>query len=161
MSIGYWIEIDDDFQLACDHFTKANEIFAAGGFGGQSLDSYRSSMALMHAMQLGHTSLESGLTRILKIIDEELPVGDNWHVDLIKRVSRSTNSRPAILTEDAARDADETRRFRNIATKNYNNFKPEESLKSVQAAGRLASCLIESLNAFKAIIDPPTPENNL
>lgn len=161
MSDDRWIEVDDDFQFSCDHFIKANQIFSAGGFDSENLDSYKSSMALLHAMQSGHTSLESGLTRILKIIGEDIPVGDNWHADLIKRVSRSTNRRPAILNEDAARDADETRRFRHIATKNYNNFKPEESLKSVQAAGRLAGCLIDSLNAFKAIIDPPTPENNL
>ncbi len=156
MSDARWIEVEIDFQTASEHFHKAAQLYKAGGFEGDDLESYKSGMAFMHAMQSGHTSLESGLVRILKILGEEAPAGGEWHTDLIRRVSRPTDGRPAVLTKGAGEDADETRRFRNIATRNYNNFRPDEAKKSVNAAARLAGCLIVELKIFRATIDPAT-----
>jgi len=154
MSDARWIEVEDDFQAASEHFHKANQLFEAGGFNDTGIEGYKAQMAFMHAMQSGHTSLEAGLVRIMKILGEELPDGGDWHADLIRRVSRSTSDRPAVLTEQTASHADETRRFRHIATKSYNNFQPQQAGRSVDAAAKLAVSLMEELNLFKSIIDP-------
>ena len=59
MSDARWIEIEGDFETACTHFAGAVRLFDAGGFEGEAEStSYKASMALMHAMQSGHTSLE-------------------------------------------------------------------------------------------------------
>jgi hypothetical protein len=44
-------------------------------------------MALMHALQSAHTSLESGLLRVLEMLGEERPVGEDWHAALIRRIA--------------------------------------------------------------------------
>ena len=39
----------------------------------------------MHAMQAGHTSLESGMVRIMRMVGEVPPTGEDWHADVAKR----------------------------------------------------------------------------
>ncbi len=88
-------------------------------------------MALMHALQSAYTSLEGGLLRILEMLGEERPVGENWHAALIKRVAAALpGQRPAILGERLARAADETRRFRHPATHNYDSFQVQEATRT-------------------------------
>lgn len=114
-------------------------------------------MAFMHAVQAGHTSLEAALLRILDILDEEKPTGDQWHRDLISRAIvdiAGENARPAILPADLARHADETRRFRNLATRSYGSFEPEKAIFTVTAARQLAESLMPALTAFRAAVDP-------
>ena len=117
-------------------------------------------MAFMHAMQAGHTSMEAGLERILKMLGEEIPVGESWHRDLIKRVSRSLEDRPAIFPQDVARAADETRKFRNLATRSYDNFSVEFAEPSVEAAAILSKKLQEVVKEFKIKIDPPEDDGD-
>lgn len=94
MSDARWIEVDADMEAAIRHFEQAVALWRAGGFDAAGLDGYRSEMALMHALQSAHTSLEGGLVRILEILGEERPVGQNWHADLIKRVAKAVEGRP-------------------------------------------------------------------
>lgn len=75
MSDARWIEVFDDMRWAREHFTRALEIHGAGGFEGEALDAYKSRMALMQAMQAGHSSFETGLERIFEILGEEKPAG--------------------------------------------------------------------------------------
>ena len=96
MSDTRWLEIGDDLAAAVTHFARSLDLVAAGGFGADTLEGYRAQMALMHAMQSGHTSLESMLVRILDLLLEDLPTGANWHADLIGRAARATSTRPAI-----------------------------------------------------------------
>ena len=53
----------------------------------------------MHSLQSAYTSPEAGLLRILEMLGEERPVGENWHADLVRRVAAELpNKRPAILS---------------------------------------------------------------
>jgi hypothetical protein len=52
--------------------------------------------------------------------------------------------------------ADETRRFRHVARKSYNDFRPGEADRAVAAAKLLASRVIEQVRAFRDAIDPET-----
>ncbi len=155
MSDARWIEIEGDFEAACTHFAGAARLFDAGGFDDGGIDGYKASMALMHAMESGHTSLESGLVRILALLGEERPQGDSWHRDLLRRVCRPVEGREAILPPDICEHADETRRFRNVATRSYDDFRLDGAGIAVASARVLAERLPECLRNFRNRIDPP------
>ncbi|WNJ89615.1 hypothetical protein [Bosea sp. 685] len=160
MTDARWVEVEDDLASACKHFRNAARLYDEGGFEAEGLNGYKSEMALQHAMQSGHTSLEGALKRILEILGEELPSGANSHADLIKRVTRSLevegHERPAILSGSVARDVDESRRFRHRATHDYDNFEADRAVPAIEAARRLAESLGPAIEAFKAVIDPPS-----
>lgn len=160
MTDARWIEVQDDIDAACRHFTNAALLYDEGGFHSDDLAAYKARMALLHAMQSAHSSVEGALKRILEILGEEPPVGDQSHADLVKRVSREIttagHARPAILPPYVARDLDETRRFRHRATHDYDNFDPSLAAPSIEAARRLAATLRPCVLAFRDRIDPPT-----
>jgi hypothetical protein len=151
-----WIEIEDDFTSSSHHFASAVELFMRGGFDVPSLAGYSAGMAFMHAMQAGHTSLQNGLKRILSLLDEDLPAGESWPADLIRRVSRSTQKRPAILSTAISDFADETRRFRNIAVRSYDSFLPQYADSAVVAAENLSLKVLSELKAIQSIVDGPS-----
>lgn len=113
-------------------------------------------MAFMHAVQSGHTSLEGLLLRILDILKEERPSGDRWHRDLIRRACRKLTgsaARPAILSEPLYEAIDETRRFRNLAVRNYDRFRIEKAAATVSAARVIADGLANEITLFMKAID--------
>lgn len=159
MTDARWIEVEDDLNSACRHFGNAAQLYDEGGFDADDITGYRATMAFLHAMQSAHNSLEGALRRILEILGEEVPVGENSHADLVRRVSREVKTpghvRPAILPPEVARDVDETRRFRHRATHNYDNFDPTLAVASIEAARRLATELKPCVLAFRDKVDPP------
>ncbi|KQT52684.1 hypothetical protein ASG43_19730 [Aureimonas sp. Leaf454] len=159
MTDARWIEVEDDVDSAALHFRNATRLADEGGFDADDLSGYRARMALLHAMQSAHTSLEGGLKRILEILGEEAPVGSQSHLDLIRRAAKPVtvpgHARPAILTPEVARDVDESRRFRHRATHGYDNFDPTRAGPAIEAARRLASSLKPCILAFRDRIDPP------
>jgi hypothetical protein len=159
MTDARWIEVEDDLDSACRHFHNAARLYDDGGFDAGDLVGYRARMALLHAMQSAHVSLEGALKRILEILGEEAPTGEQSHADLVRRVSRAVNTpgrvRPAVLTPEVARDVDESRRFRHRATHDYDNFDPRLTAPSIAAARRLAVSLKPGIAAFRDHVDPP------
>jgi len=156
VSDGRWFEVDSDIEAALRHFRQAVALYQEGGFDAPGLAGYRATMAIMHALQSAHTSLESALVRILEMLGEERPVGENWHADLIKRVAAVLpGTRPAILPARLAKAADETRRFRHRATHNYDDFEVEEAMPTIEAAMIIANETEAAILRFKNIIDPP------
>jgi hypothetical protein len=152
-----WFDVEAEVADAVDHFTKAVELYELGGFEDLSLRGYQASMALMHAMQSGHTSLEGALVRILTILEEAPPSGERWHEDLVRRAGASLSgelARPAILPPEVVRDVEETRRFRNKAARGYNSFDPARARPALEAASRLAFSLQPAISRFRASIDP-------
>ncbi len=154
MNAGRWFEVDEDVAAAVEHFGRSTELYAAGEFDAKDLSGYRARMALMHAMQSGHTSLEQALVRILGLLGEEAPAGSDWHADLIRRVSRGLPGRPAILPAELAKAAGETRRFRHVAMRSYGTFDLALSGPAVSAARVLADGMPAAIAAFKTAIDP-------
>ncbi len=154
MSDARWFEADADIAAAVTHLARSAELYDAGGFAGDGLDAYRAQMAFMHAMQSGHTSLESALVRILDLLGEEAPTGRDWHADLIRRAGSPMQGRPAMLPAPVAQAANETRRFRHVAMRNYGGFDPGLARPAVDAARLLAGSLPASVAAFRAAVDP-------
>jgi hypothetical protein len=155
VSDARWFEVDADIGSAVEHFRHSLALHAKGGFEAPGLEGYQASMALMHALQSAHTSLEGGLLRILEMLGEERPVGEDWHYALIRRVAADLpGRRPAILTAPLAEAADETRRFRHRAAHNYDSFRLSEIGPTIAAAERLSKRLEAEIRAFKDVIDP-------
>lgn len=154
MADARWIEIERDAASAMDHFQKAAALHDENRYDAPDLDGYRQRMALMHAMQSGHTSLESALLRILKVLGEEPPEGENWHRDLLRRAALPLPDRPAILSMETSRLADETRRFRHVAARTYDDFRPDVAAAAIEAARALAARIGPEVALFRAAIDP-------
>jgi hypothetical protein len=150
-----WIEVDLDVAAAVRHFCQSLALHADGGFAHDTLDGYRAVMALQHALQSAHTSMESALLRILDLLGESRPTGENWHADLIRRASLPiAGQRPAIISEELATQAHETRRFRHRAIHNYDGFDIRRIGDTLSAARFLAEALPQQVKAFRAVIDP-------
>jgi hypothetical protein len=157
MSDSRWSEVEEAAASAAEHFERVVQLHERGGFEGGGLDAYAARMAFMHAGQSGHTSLERVLVRILEILDEERPTGEDWHSDLIRRARRRMpppNARPPILSERLCAAADVTRRFRNRVARNYDNFDAEQASPAVAAARVIAELFVDEVAAFRAVIDP-------
>ena len=60
MSDARWLDVEDDVAAAAKHFTNAQSLYANGRFDDLGIEGYRDGMALMHALQAGHTSAEAG-----------------------------------------------------------------------------------------------------
>ena len=159
MSDARWFEVEANVDAAIRHFRQSVELYRKGGFDAPGLDGYQAEMALMHALQSAHTSLEAGFLRILEMLGEERPVGENWHADLISRVAAALpGRRPPIVSTQIAEAATETRRFRHRATHNYDSFRVGEVSRTIEAAAALAGGLEADILAFRNIIDPPENE---
>jgi hypothetical protein len=149
-----WIEIDRAIASAIGNFRRGIEFSHHPAFHADDVVGAALRMGFMHAIQSGHTSLENALLRILDLIEETRPGGEAWHADLIGRVGQAVGQRPAILPPGVAASADETRRFRNRATRAYDNFDPDRITPTVAAANDLAQNLSEAIARFRQAIDP-------
>lgn len=151
-----WDDVRVDVESAVRHLENAQKIFLEDDFSAPGLVGYKSEMAFMHAMHAGYTSFESALSRVLDIMGEELPGGNSWRADLLRRVSRPIEgSRPAILSKKAFEYADMLRRFRHVANRTYDSFNARDASASADAAGALSSMLGGEIGAFVEVIDPP------
>ena len=131
-------------------------LYERGGFDAPDPDGYAAKNAFMHAIQCGHTSLESGLKKILKIIGERIPDDlDNWHEALIVQVCAPIEGRGRILPEQLFAHADETRKSRSLVVRGYDSFDIGKAAATMEAARLLSEKLPGSLMEFIARIDPP------
>ena len=155
MTDARWFEVDADIDSAVRHFRRGIALFEKGGFDAEGLEGYQAAMALMHSLQSAHTSLEGALLRILEMLREERPVGEDWHMTLVRRVSSGlSGKRPPVLSASLAAAADETRRFRHRAVHNYDSFRISEIAGTIRAAEKLVAGLKAEIEAFKASVDP-------
>lgn len=155
MSDARWIEIDEDVASCVRHLGRGVEIFAQGGLAGEDLASYKNRMAFMQAMQAGHTSLESAIERILDLMGEEKPQGGSYHADLVRRARRAVaGSRPPILGPALADAIDETRRFRHVARRTYDDFAVERAAPAVAAARLVHDEIAGAIATFRNAIEP-------
>lgn len=158
MSDERWLDIRETADSACGHFRRAVELYRVGGFAGDTLDAYRARMGFMHAVQSAHTSLEGAILRILDVLGEARPTGEQWHGDLIRRVCRpieGPSARPAILSPQLCAAIDETRRFRNFAMHGYDSFEADKARRTVAAAEVILERFPAEVSTFMDVIDGP------
>lgn len=153
MSRGRWFEAEQDAEAARTHFGQAAALWERGGFERPDLDGYAAAMALMHAMQSGHTSLEASLSRCLYVVGEDLPTGRDWHADPVRRAASAVDGRPALLPPPLARAAHETRRFRHVAMHSYCDFDAARAGPAIGAARALAEGLPTAFAEFRRALE--------
>jgi hypothetical protein len=150
MTDARWIEIVDDIEKAIFHFRSSIALSDAGGFEGDGLDGYRNRMALMHSMQSAYTSLEAGLERILELLDEEKPIGSDYHAALLRRLHLPIGGkRPAFFEEKLYAAVDEARRFRHVARKSYDDLDIERAQPALVAVKTIVAELAIAVSGFR------------
>ena len=157
MSDGRWIDVEADIATAVGHFGKAVEIYRRAGFGAPGLEGYKASASFQFAVQAGYTAAESALKRIMDILREEQPTGEESHKDLIIRLSRPRTdayARPALLTEEVAKDLLEAMRARHRARHSYDDFDAAKAGPTVAAIQRLVTSLPAAVVEFRKKVDP-------
>ncbi len=157
MSDARWLDVADDVADAALHFSNAPSPHASGRYEAPGIEGYRDGMALMHALQAGHTSAKAAMLRILRILGEAAPTGEDWNKKLIERLAKAngkSHPRPAVLSPQVAADLDETRRFRNRAMRNYGGFDAGRVGPTLEAAHRLTLSLAADVESFRTTVDP-------
>ena len=67
-----------------------------------------------------YTALESGLERVARLLDQSLPAGASWHVDLIEQMRLDVPGlRPALLEAGSVAALHELRKFRHFFRNAY------------------------------------------
>jgi hypothetical protein len=151
MNAALWTDIMADVASAERHFGGAASLVEAGVLQREGIERYGGEMAIMHAMQAGHTSLEVALRRLLTVLGEPLPTGGETHADLIRRLALPVSGeRPAALSAELAQALDVTRRFRHIAIHTYDAFRDEGALQAIHASKTVVRLLRPELEAFRA-----------
>jgi uncharacterized protein YutE (UPF0331/DUF86 family) len=162
VSDGRWADVESDTVALALHFGNAVELYARGGFNIENqLEKYARGYALMHAIQSGHTSAEAAMRRILDILREDRPTGEDWHKALITRLAKpltGEHARPALLPHEVATDLYETLGFRHRAMHSYGDFDASKATPAVEAAARLKDSLPAAVASFREAVDPPPPK---
>lgn len=67
-----------------------------------------------------YTALETLLERVARLLDDEVPSGPNWHMDLIEQMQTDVAAlRPAVVPPEVALELHELRRFRHFFRNAY------------------------------------------
>lgn len=150
-----WIEVQNDFQSAAKHFETAQRVYGRGIATDDAEQEHLYALAFMHAMQAGHTSLETGMVRIMRMVGEVPPTGEDWHADVVKRMGDAIDGkRPLFLPINILKAVDQTRRFRHVAARTYDDFNWEDARRPVEAAAEIASSIMGVLKDFRESLDP-------
>ncbi len=158
-----WTDIFTSCESAATHFRNALALYERGGFDAPDLAGYQASMAVMHAMHSAHTSAEVALKRILDVLGEERPDGEDWHEILIKRMAREMpgrKGRPPVISQTLASALQQTRRFRHVAAHGYDRFDTELAAPAMRAARIVSDSLEAEIERFRQIIDPDEAETD-
>ncbi len=156
MSDARWEDVRRAARSANRHFSGAIDLFENEDFKGAGRNSYRAAMAFMHAIQSGHRLLEASLLRLLDVLGEAPPAGEHWHQVLIERLCNpldGPNARPAILSSELCMAIDETRRFRNLASRGYDSFDPGKAMPTVTAARVIIDRFLDEIDEFRNLLD--------
>ena len=126
--------------------------------GGQRLpdqqDVYLDSVALnLHGFY-------SGVERLFELIarhvdrDLDLATGETWHQDLLQRMTKDIQERPALIGGESASTLDELRRFRHLVRNVYTfNLVPEKMDPLVSSLPELWPRLRAELLAFADFLE--------
>lgn len=152
MNDAVWKLVEDTFEAARRHFELAVALHDRDTMAGTSNDAYYASMAFMHGMFAAHSSVETGLERILALYQETVPAGKTSHLDILKIAAMATSMRPPILDDSTFALLNETRRFRHVAAHSYADFEPAKADPSVAAARTLAKTLPNVVSRFKIAV---------
>jgi len=95
------------------------------------------------------------MVRIMTMVHEDVPQGEQWHADVVRRMSLAIDGkRPALLGSALLPAVNETRKFRHVATHTYDDFNWTDAKRPVEAARVIAASLADVLREFQQRLDP-------
>lgn len=98
-----------------------------------------------------YTKVEDVFYKVAQKIDEEVPKGDSWHLDLLRQMKVETDDRPALLSDDAYAAFDHLRRFRHFERNSYaSEISADEMPEKVRLALGAVGLLRRDFTAFAA-----------
>ena len=156
MSAAAWRDIEADLESMATHFRSAVAIHERNAYDAPGLDGYMASMAMLHAMQSGYTSAEAAMVRLLDLLEEDRPVGPDWHQVLIRRLSQPLEgelARPALLSEGLALAMQNARGFRHVAMHVYERIDVDRFPAAVEAASLIVDELPAAVQRFRSLVD--------
>lgn len=107
-----------------------------------------------------YSAAENMFKEIARVIDGRLPMGTEWHKDLLRQMKLTINGiRPAILRKSTFEKLDEHRRFRHLVSSIYGfNLLPDRVADLLEALPDLDRALREDLQTFLATAKRMTVE---
>lgn len=156
MMAELWGDVERDLDAARLHFGMAVDLFPDIRSAQPGRARYAATMAFLHAMQSGYTSFESGVKRLLALLDEPLPKGASWHGDLVRRLGTPMpGARPALLEGPALKRAvTNLLGFRHVAMHVDDEFDVERGALAIRDAEVFLSEILPAFARFRAEIDP-------
>ena len=132
------------------------EFFEVGFDHSDSKVYYFQTMGFMHSMMAGYTSFETGMKRLLSMLDELIPSTFDSHVALVRRLAANDiPTRPAVLDRaDLHRAIDRLRGFRHVAAHVYDFFNEDLARLAVGDAKIFVAEIGPAIDRFRAAIDP-------
>ena len=102
-----------------------------------------------------YSGLERFFELIGKHIDQNLPMGETWHRDLLERMAQDvTGVRPSVISPESERQLDSFRRFRHLVRNLYaTNLVPEKMASLMDELPRLWPKLQKELLAFAKFLE--------
>lgn len=115
------------------------------------------SAAILHDF---YVAAENIFEVVAREIDEKLPVGEQWHRELLLQMTLAIpESRPPLLTKETAARLDEYRGFRHVFRNVYGfNLSPERIIALVNRFPYTADCLEKEVCSFIRTMSEIIPE---
>ena len=156
MTDARWLDVERDIASGLYHIERAIALYESRELQGSEDNSYYNRMAFLHSMQSGYTSLENALVRVLTVLEEERPDGQDWHETLLRRLGNYfPGSRPAMLSPQLHSNLDELRRFRHVAAHTYDMFDAAQAKPAVESGKYVNENVLQEFREFRDTIDPP------
>ena len=107
-------------------------------------------MTVSGGVRNAYNGMEEILKTLAKDIDEYVPVGENWHQDLLDQMAAESDMRPAVLGNDLYEQMVILKGFRHVVNHNYGTSlkldKVKENLEVLQQAYPL---FVQAIGSFE------------
>lgn len=102
-----------------------------------------------------YTGVEKIFRRIATRIDQDLPIGENWHIQLLQRMAVPVEGiRPRVIDEQLEIDLEEYLRFRHLFRNVYGfELKWGRCQPLVENLGKIFTNFKEQVDRFKRFLD--------
>jgi hypothetical protein len=145
--------IRDELVTLAGAVDKVHRAWGQAQAQGPHQDLFLDAVALnLHSCYSG---LETLFALIAEHVDGDLPTGETWHRDLLRRMATDTAAtRPAVISAEAAESLDELRRLRHLVRNVYaTTLRPDRLEALVVALPDTWQRTTVELTAFAAFLD--------
>jgi hypothetical protein len=95
------------------------------------------------------------MERVARLLDESMPVGPTWHVDLLSQMQTEIPSlRPALFPQVLSHELHELRKFRHFFRNAYTvDFEPARTREQGERLVRVHTVLAPAIRALQAHVE--------